>query len=372
MSSAPAGPTVADLGERAVIARIAAALPAAPATVTVGIGDDAAVVEPERGALTAVTTDTVVDGVHFDLRFTPPGAVGHRALAASLSDLAAMGAVPRHALLSLGLPGAFPAAALDELVRGVAALAERHATAVVGGNVTRSNGPLFVEVTALGSVRRRRVLRRSAARPGDGLYLSGAIGGAAAGLEMLQGAAGAAGPDAAGDEALAACRERYLRPEPRVRLGRLLGPYAHGARVRRPERRPGGRGRPARGSQRCRRGRGRRGRADRAGRPALVRGAGARPARLPAWRARTTSCCSRCRPAPGAGWRPSAAWPGAWRSPASASSPASAASCCGAPARTPRWLAATSTSALRTPEAPVRPRSPWQKPRCIRPAMHPA
>ena len=224
MSSAPVGPTVADLGERALIARIAERLPAAPASVTVGIGDDAAVVEPERGALTAVTTDTVVDGVHFDRRFTPPDAIGHRALAASLSDLAAMGAVPDHALLSLGLPATFPVAALDDLVQGVAALAERHRTAVVGGNVTRSNGPLFVEVTALGSVKRRRVLLRAAARPGDGLYLSGCIGGAAAGLAALQAAAGG-GDAGAGVPAaeLAACRERYLRPEPRVRLGRLLG-----------------------------------------------------------------------------------------------------------------------------------------------------
>ena len=220
----PAGATVAGLGERALIARIAARLPAAPASVPVGIGDDAAVVEPERGALTAVTTDTVVDGLHYDLRFTPPDAVGHRAMAASLSDLAAMGAVPRHALLSLGLPAEFPVAALDALVEGVAALAARHATAVVGGNIARSTGPLFAEVTALGSVKRRRVLRRAAARPGDGLYLSGAVGGAAAGLAALQAAAG--GGDAASGvptDELAACRERYLRPEPRVRLGRLLG-----------------------------------------------------------------------------------------------------------------------------------------------------
>ena len=218
--NAPAGPTVADLGERALIARVAAALPAPGASVAVGIGDDAAVVEPERGTLTAVTTDTVVDGVHVDRRFTPPAAIGHRALAASLSDLAAMGAVPRHALLSLGLPDAFPVADLDALAKGVAALAARHATAVVGGNVTRSTGPLFVEVTALGSVKRRRVLLRSAARPGDGLYLSGSIGGAAAGLDLLRSAAG--GSDAR-DVELEACRQRYLRPEPRVRLGRLLG-----------------------------------------------------------------------------------------------------------------------------------------------------
>lgn len=246
---APVGPTVADLGEHALIARVAAALPAPGAGVAVGIGDDAAVIEPERGAFTAITTDTVVDGVHVDRRFTPPDAIGHRALAASLSDLAAMGAVPRHALLSLGLPEAFPAADLDALAAGVAALAARHATSVVGGNITRTTGPLFVEVTALGSVKRRRVLLRSAARPGDGLYLSGRIGGAAAGLALLQAAADVGGAEAGAgvggeagrgtadggagkaedgaggclDAELEACRQRYLRPEPRVRLGRLLG-----------------------------------------------------------------------------------------------------------------------------------------------------
>ena len=216
---------MADLGERALIARIAAALRPPGASVAVGIGDDAAVVEPERGTLTAVTTDTVVDGVHVDRAFTPPGAIGHRALAASLSDLAAMGAVPRHALLSLGLPAAFPVADLDALAEGVAALAARHGAAVVGGNVTRSTGPLFVEVTALGSVKRRRVLLRSAARPGDGLYLSGRVGGAAAGLDLLRSAAGRTGATSSGgpDAELEACRQRYLRPEPRVRLGRLLG-----------------------------------------------------------------------------------------------------------------------------------------------------
>ena len=220
---AAAEQTVADVGERALIARIAAALPAPPAAVTVGIGDDAAVIEAPRGALTAVTTDTVVEGVHFDRRYTPADAVGHRALAASLSDLAAMGAAPHHALLSLGLPDAFPVRELDALVAGVAALAKRHATGVIGGNITRSTGPLFVEVTALGSVKRRRILTRSAARPGDGLYLSGRIGGAAAGLALLQAAGSDAGGAASADAALEACRQRHLRPEPRVRLGLLLG-----------------------------------------------------------------------------------------------------------------------------------------------------
>src|SRR6266436_1586253 len=98
------GPIVADLTERELIARIQERLPAPPAWMIVGIGDDAAVVEPERNRLEVLSVDALVDGVHFDRIFTPPAAIGHRALAANLSDLAAMGAAPRLALLSLALP----------------------------------------------------------------------------------------------------------------------------------------------------------------------------------------------------------------------------------------------------------------------------
>src|SRR5512133_1992428 len=94
--------TVAGLGERALIERIRARAPAPPDWVAVGIGDDAAVVVPERNALDVVTTDALVEGVHFDRSYVPARAVGHRGLAANLSDLAAMGARPRAALLSLG------------------------------------------------------------------------------------------------------------------------------------------------------------------------------------------------------------------------------------------------------------------------------
>ena len=209
--------TVADLGERALIDRIHAQVPQAPPWVTVAIGDDAAVIEPDRGALTVVTTDALVEGVHFDRSFSPAADIGHKALAVNLSDLAAMGATPRHALLSLALPATCLVADVDALVGALLALAASHSTTLVGGNITASTGPLFIGVTAAGSARRRRVLTRAGAKPGDALYISGQIGGAAAGLASLQ------SEDAAAGEELAGCRQRYLRPEPRVRLGTALG-----------------------------------------------------------------------------------------------------------------------------------------------------
>ena len=174
--------TVGDLGERALIQRIEAAAPRPPTSVAVGIGDDAAVVEPERGTLTVITTDALVDGVHFERRFAQPAEIGHKALAVSLSDLAAMGAAPQHVVLSLALPSTFLVSDLDDLLRGLLDLGSRHRTTLIGGNITRSSGPLFVDITAFGSVKRRRVLTRGSARAGDELYLSGDVGGAAAGL----------------------------------------------------------------------------------------------------------------------------------------------------------------------------------------------
>ena len=204
---------IADLAESDLIARIQSRLPPAPPWLVVGIGDDAAVVEPAKRRLEVLTVDALVEGVHFDRRFTPPDAIGHRALAVNLSDLAAMGAEPRLALLSLMLPPSLPCADLDALVEGLAALATRHRLHVVGGNLTRSPGPLAVDVTVQGVAKRRQVLTRSGARAGDELWVTGQLGGAAAGLDMLS----TGGPDTD-----AGCARRFLYPEPRVRAGLLL------------------------------------------------------------------------------------------------------------------------------------------------------
>ena len=216
--------TVSDIGEHALISRITARL-AMPPWVVVGPGDDAAVIQPVRGALEVLTTDALVEGVHFDRRFVPPDAIGHRALAVNLSDLAAMGAMPRAALLSFVLPGELEVEAVDGIVDGLIALAARHRVARVGGNITRSPrlgsghapGPLMIDVTAIGSVKTRRVLTRGGARPGDEVFVTGTIGGAAAGLRSLQARTSGSGIGDPGSE------QKYLRPEPRVRMGLLLG-----------------------------------------------------------------------------------------------------------------------------------------------------
>jgi thiamine-monophosphate kinase len=218
--------TVADLGEHDLIDRITRRLPLAPDWLLVGPGDDGAVVSPKRNELEIITTDASVEGVHFDRRFVPPGAIGHRALAVNLSDLAAMGATPRLATLSLAMPGALPLDDFDGLVDGLLALARRHDTTVVGGNLSRSPGPLVVDVMVLGSARPRRVLTRAGARPGDGVFVSGSIGAGRAGLWMFAGEGGPAAEsrwDAVSADDAATPRGRYLRPEPRVRLGVLLG-----------------------------------------------------------------------------------------------------------------------------------------------------
>jgi len=217
--------TISELTERELIARIRGRLPSAPDWLLVGIGDDAAVVEPERNRVEVLTVDALVEGIHFDRAFVPPDAIGHRALAVNLSDLAAMGAAPRLALLSMALPASLPLADFDAIIAGFAALAARHRVHVVGGNLTRSPGPLMIDVTVMGTVKRRQALTRAGAHPGDDLYVSGTIGTAAAGLRLLQSSVtspqSSAGLTTETDDWR--LKTAFLRPEPRVALGVHLG-----------------------------------------------------------------------------------------------------------------------------------------------------
>jgi thiamine-monophosphate kinase len=218
-------------GEREIIAAIRARLPAAPPWLTVPIGDDAAVAVPERGALEILTTDALVEGVHFDRRFSSPSDIGWKALAVNLSDIAAMGGTPRLALLSLGLPESMSIEDVDAMVDGFLALASEARVTLAGGNITRSPGPLFVDVTVTGFARRRHILTRAGAQADDDLYVTGEIGAAAAGLAWLhdgregheghEGVEGVEGVEAI--EGIEGCARRHRRPQPRVRAGTLLG-----------------------------------------------------------------------------------------------------------------------------------------------------
>jgi thiamine-monophosphate kinase len=215
--------TVTAMGERALIERIHRRLPPAPPSLLVGIGDDAAVAQFDRGSLAVLTTDALVEGVHFDRRFSSPADIGYKALAVNVSDIAAMGAAPRFALLSLMLPDGLAIADLDGVLDGLLEIAGATGVTLAGGNITRSPGPLIVDIALTGVVKPRRMLRRGGGRPGDQLYVTGSIGAAAAGLAWLREHADDAAQGSPGDEQMAECVARHRRPEPRARVGALLG-----------------------------------------------------------------------------------------------------------------------------------------------------
>jgi thiamine-monophosphate kinase len=198
------------LGEFDIIARYFARN-SARGDVLLGVGDDAALLVPPAGQALVAATDTLVEGRHF-LAGTPAAALGHQTLAVNLSDLAAMGAEPAWALLSLSLPQA-DEQWLSAFAEGLHALAERHGVALVGGDTVA--GPLVITVEILGFVPPAQALRRSGAGKGDLVFVSGAPGVAAAGLEELQ--AGRLTFDA--NDARV---RRFLRAEPRLALGRAL------------------------------------------------------------------------------------------------------------------------------------------------------
>ena len=201
---------LAQLGEFGLIDRIKAKVAASP-SVPLGIGDDAAALLPTPGTLTLITSDMLLEGVHFDLSFCDPQSLGRKSLSVNLSDLAAMGAHPRQFLLSIALPADISLEFLDGFMAGVMEQAERFGVTLVGGDTCASKGGLAISITALGEQRPERVVPRSGALAGDLICLSGTVGDAAAGLgELRRGAR----------EGFLVSRQ--LDPQPRVALGVAL------------------------------------------------------------------------------------------------------------------------------------------------------
>ncbi|RAP58501.1 thiamine-phosphate kinase [Oleiagrimonas sp. MCCC 1A03011] len=187
--------------------------------VLLGIGDDAALLRPPAGHALAVAVDTLLEGVHFPVG-TAPADIGWKALAVNLSDLAAMGATPAWALLSLTLPGA-DRRFVEGFLDGFTALAEPHRLALVGGDTTR--GPLAVSVTVHGFVPEAQALRRDGAKAGDAIFVTGTLGDAAAGLACLdRERADADRLLTASVDSRKALIGRLNRPTPRVAAGQLL------------------------------------------------------------------------------------------------------------------------------------------------------
>ena len=181
-----------------------------PSGIKLGIGDDAAVLEVPAGQHLVAATDTLNAGTHFPID-TSPGDIAYKCLAVNLSDMAAMGAAPRWALLSLSLPKA-DTEWIDGFIAGFSSLAHEYGVSLVGGDTT--SGPLSVSLTALGLIKPGTQLMRSGASPGELIVVSGTVGGAARVLELIS-----AGGDVAEQDLL-------HRPQPRVKLGQALVGFA--------------------------------------------------------------------------------------------------------------------------------------------------
>lgn len=204
------------LAELAAIRRIRQRTAAAEG-VTVGIGDDCAVLEPSIGHRLLATTDLLLEEIHFRRRYAGPADVGWKSVAVNLSDIASMGGRPRWALIALACPAETTLDEVDAFYTGVRDLADRHSVTVVGGDMTASPAGWLINVTLLGEA--ITPVLRSGARAGDVVVVTGPLGRSAAGLAILE---RPSVPGEIGAEALASVTAAHLRPVPRVAEGQWL------------------------------------------------------------------------------------------------------------------------------------------------------
>jgi thiamine-monophosphate kinase len=229
MTLEPDGPAftpIATLGEFRLIDRIRRRIgPPRSSGTLLGIGDDAAVVSVPDGARLVITTDLLIEHVHFDRTYTPMRHLGYKAMTSNISDVAAMCARPNAATVSLGIPNPVSVEMIDALYQGIAEAAERYGVDVVGGDISGSH-KLVVSVTLLGHANPDELAYRSGASPTDLLCVSGSLGGSYAGLRILQQnkerllSVGAAYEPDLADHAFVI--QRHLRPEARTDLVETL------------------------------------------------------------------------------------------------------------------------------------------------------
>lgn len=207
---------IAELGEFGLIRKIQKISSRKSSFTLVGIGDDAAALKVLPSRTLLATTDMLLEGVHFDLSFTDFYSLGWKSAAVNLSDIAAMGGVPRACLTSIGIPSRVSAELIAKFYRGFEDLIDIHKASLVGGDTCRSRNGIIVSVTVLGDVEKSRLLTRSGTKPGDRLFVTGTLGDSAAGLEMLKKGVRRQG------SGVRRLIQKHLRPVPRVKEGRAL------------------------------------------------------------------------------------------------------------------------------------------------------
>lgn len=177
---------LATLGEFGLIERINQQFtPVLPQTIK-GIGDDAAVIDTATDEYLLVSTDMLVEGVHFDLSYVPLKHLGYKAIAVNVSDIAAMNGIPRQVTVSIGLSNRFSVEAIDELYAGIQAACEAYKVDLVGGDTTSSRSGLLISVTAVGVVDKTKISYRNGAQPNDIICITGDLGAAYMGLQLLE------------------------------------------------------------------------------------------------------------------------------------------------------------------------------------------
>jgi len=190
------------------------------------IGDDAAIVRPSAGSEIVVTTDLLVEDIDFRRTTAPPPLLGHKALAVSLSDIAAMGARPRWSLISIGVPeDVWETKFADQFYEGLAALANRYDVKLIGGDTSRTPEKIVIDSIVIGECGVGQAIKRDGAQVGDQIFVTGSLGGAAAGLRLIERGAHLAEQNLADDDSqkIDHVLLRQLRPDPRVGWGMVLG-----------------------------------------------------------------------------------------------------------------------------------------------------
>jgi len=200
------------LPELALIERIRRAATRSRTKPGHGIGDDCAILDIPRGHEVLVTTDFSLDGIHFRRDWHTPDSIGHRCLACGLSDIAAMGGIPRAVFLSVALPADLPQHWVDEFICGFLKLAKRYSVSLAGGDTAQSPHGILADIIVLGSIPKGKAVLRSGASLGDIIYVSGTLGASVAALEELR----------AGNKPLPRSHLRHFYPDPRITLGRYL------------------------------------------------------------------------------------------------------------------------------------------------------
>ncbi|KAB0666117.1 thiamine-phosphate kinase [Oryzomonas japonica] len=208
---------IGELGEFGLISRIASGVANGKGVIT-GIGDDAAVTALSPGMQLLTSTDMLVEDVHFRRVWHDPCRLGRKSLAVSISDIAAMGGIPRWALLSLAVPPDTPLEFLDAFTRGFLAMAAEHGVALIGGDTCSSRAGLVISVTIMGEQEPGRIVRRSGACPDDDIWVTGTLGDAALGLELLEKGKLPSSVTVEEEHLIS----RLLDPSPRAAVGRAL------------------------------------------------------------------------------------------------------------------------------------------------------